>query len=45
MAIFGLSFGAKATKIEWSVNCVLTPSIFMKFSAVPVLPQISISET
>ena len=37
--------GAKATNIEWSFSCTLFPSIFAKFSAVPVLAQISIPST
>ena len=45
MAIFGSSFGANATKMEWSVSLVLTPSIFVKFSAVQVFQQISIPGT
>ena len=30
MAIVGFSFGAKAIKTEWSVSCVVIPSIFVK---------------
>ncbi len=41
-AIFGLSFGANAMNIEWSVSWVLTPLIHVKFSTVTVFQHTSI---
>ena len=38
-AIFGFSFGANATNIEWSVSWVLAPLIVLKSSIVRLFPD------